>query len=120
MASLEDVVLLHQDKNAINEYHHKSCCKPACYRPRRVKNKGALLVLAWNFLALSVFYLMNDYFKNRYMIRAYFAILGITSSIAGWLADTRIGRYKVVRTSIWIMWIAVVIAMISSISAYFS
>ena len=57
MASLEDVALLHQDKN---EHHHK----PACYRPRRVKNKGALLVLAWNFLTLSVFHLMNDYFKK--------------------------------------------------------
>ena len=75
----------------------------------RVKNKGALLLLAWNFLAFSVFHLMNDYFDNRYMIRAYFAIWGITSSIVGWLADTRIGRYKVVSTSIGIMWIAAVI-----------
>ena len=113
MASLEDVALLHQDKNAVNEHHHKSCCKPACCRPRRVKNKGALLVLAWNFLAFSVFHLMNDYIKNRYMIGAYFAILGITSSIAGWLADTCIGQYKVMSTSIWIMWIAAVIATMS-------
>ena len=115
MASLEDVALLHQDKN---EHHHKLCCKPACYHPRRVKNKGALLVLAWNFLAFSVYHLMNDYFDNKYMIRAYFAILGITSLTAGWLADTRIGRYKVVRTSIWIMWIAAVIATTSSIVAH--
>ena len=46
----------------------------------RVKNKGTLLVKAWNFLAFSVFHLMNDYFDNRYIsLRAYFAILGITS-----------------------------------------
>ena len=51
------------------------------------------------------------------MISAYFVILGITSSIAGWLADTRIGRYKVVRTSNWIMWIAAVIATTSSVVA---
>ena len=114
MTSLEDVALLHKDKN---EHHHnfKSCCKPACYRPRRVKNKGALLVLAWNFLVISVFHLVNNYFRNRYKIRAYFVILGITSSTAGWLADTRIGRYKVVHTSNWIMWIAAVIATTSSV-----
>ena len=65
-----------------------------------------------------VFHLMNDYFDNRYMymIRAYFAILGnyIKSSIAVWLADTRIGRYKVVSTSTGIMWIAAVIATTSN------
>ena len=115
MASLEDVALLHQDKN---EHYHKSCCKPACYRPRRVKNKGALLVLAWNFLTFSVFHLMNDYTKNRYMIKGCFAILGITSSIAGWLADTRIGRYKMVRISNWVMWIAAVMATTSSVVAH--
>ena len=52
------------------------------------------------------------------MIRAYFVILGITSSTAGWLADTRIGRYKVVHTSNWIMWIAAVIATTSSVVAH--
>ena len=61
---------------------------------------------------------MNDYIKNRYKIGAYFALLGITSSIAGWLADTRIGRYKVVCTSNWVMWIAAVIATISSVVAH--
>jgi hypothetical protein len=43
MASLEDVALLHQDKNTVARHHHKLCCQPASYRPRRVKNKGALL-----------------------------------------------------------------------------
>ena len=38
--------------------------------------------------------------------------------IAGWLADTRIGRYKVVRCSIWIMWIAIVLATVISVIAY--
>ena len=52
------------------------------------------------------------------MVRAYFLTLGITSSTAGWLADTRIGRYKVVRTSNWVMWIAAVIATTSSVVAH--
>ena len=64
-----------------------------------------------------MFHLIIDYSENRYTIRACFAIVGITSSIAGWLADTRIGRYKVVCTSNWIMWIAAVIATTSSVVA---
>jgi dipeptide/tripeptide permease len=51
-------------------------------------------------------------------IKAYFAILGIAVLIAGWLADTLIGRYKVMRSSIWIMWIAAVIATMSSVVAH--
>jgi dipeptide/tripeptide permease len=61
---------------------------------------------------------MKDYFDNRYTIKAYFAIVGVAMLIAGWLADTRIGRYKVVRSSIWIMWIAAVIATMSSVVAH--
>ena len=31
------------------------------------------------------------------------AAFGLTQPIAGWLADVRIGRYKVIRCSVWIM-----------------
>ena len=69
---------------------------------------------------MSMFYLLSYHLNKTYASKAGFGTLGITLLIAGWLADTHIGRYKVVRTSIWIMWMAVVIAMINSISAYFS
>ena len=117
MASLEDVALLHQDKND-HEHYHKLCCKPACYRPRRVKNKGALLVLAWNFLAFSVFHLINNYSKNRYnkSMLCNFGSHIVNSRMA--IADTRIGRYKMVRISNWVMWIAAVIATTSSVVAH--
>ena len=36
----------------------KFCCKPK-YQPRKLKNKGAILVLVWNFLITSVFYYMQ-------------------------------------------------------------
>ena len=87
------------------------------YYPRRVKNKGALLVLVCNFLTMSVFHLLNHYFNKNTSLKAGFAMFGITLLIAGWLGDTRIGRYKVVCSSIWIMWIAIVIAATSSVIA---
>ena len=90
MASLEDISLLTPENITITKEHLKTHCKPV-YHPRRVKNKGVLLVLAWNFLTMSVFYLLNNYFKKRYALKAWFAIFGITLPLAGWLADTRIG-----------------------------
>jgi peptide/histidine transporter 3/4 len=42
---------------------------------------------------------------------------GLTLPVAGWLADTHTGRYKVIRGSVWIMWIATVLTVISSVIA---
>ena len=115
MASLKDVSSLNPDNVSATRKRLNICCKLS-YHPRRVKDKGALLVLVWNFLIMSVLYLLNNYFGYRYTWGI--AIFGVTLLIAGWLADTHIGRYKVVRTSIWIMWITSVIATVSSIVAH--
>ena len=40
---------------------------------------------------------------------------GITTAIAGWLTDAFIGRYKVIRCSVWIMWLFMIIATVSAI-----
>ena len=118
MASLEDVSLLNPDNIVTTKEHLKICCKPV-YHPRRFKSKGALLILIWNFLCISVLHLLFHKLYEKFMSKAWVTIIviGITLLIAGWLADTRIGRYKVVSASIWIMWIAAVIATISSITA---
>ena len=36
--------------------------------------------------------------------------------IGGWLADTRFGRYNVVRYSMWIMWTGIILATINELS----
>jgi peptide/histidine transporter 3/4 len=119
MASLEDVAFLNPDNISVTKEHLKTCCKPV-YHPRRFKSKGTLLILVWNFLYTSVFYLLSHFLNKTFTSKALFGTLGITLLIAGWLADTRIGRYKVVRTSIWIMWIAAVIATMSVVAASFN
>ena len=35
--------------------------------------------------------------------------MGMTLPLAGWLADVRFGRYKVIRCSMWIMWISAIV-----------
>ena len=99
----------------------KSCCKPT-YRVKWIKNKGAILIILWNYLVTSIFHLLKMGYdpqqKNIYAI----GMITIVSTfifcpIGGWLADTHIGRYRVVRYSIWIMWIALVLATFSELLA---
>ena len=88
----------------------KMCCRPT-YRIRKLKNKGAMLLLVWNFLAVSVFY----YPMSHPTLDMHNIIWGLTLPIAGWLADVYLGWYKVIRWSIWIMWIASVLLVASSV-----
>ena len=94
------------------------CCKPT-YKPRRVKNKGAVFVLILNYLIMNSFSFLQNLMLD---ISGYeslpWQVAGcFTLPIAGWLADAQFGRYKVIRCSVWIMWIATVLATVSSVVA---
>ena len=91
--------------------------KPS-YRVRKLKNKGALLILVWNCLAMSAFQYFTTYtimFHPTAYYKAYSIIWGLTLPIAGWLADVYLKRYKIIRWSILIMWIASVLVTASSV-----
>lgn len=96
---------------------HSHCCKPA-YRIRWLKNKGAVLIALWSFLVSHVYYLLRSgNNENKYENSLSVSVNGIIllSStllfpIYGWLADRRLGRYKTVHYSMWIMWITAVLA----------
>lgn len=77
------------------------------YRPRKFNNKGAALTLIWNFSALFLFIFFivsNDVkmFDHRFQIAL--ALTALAYPIAGWLADVYIGRYRVLKFSMIIMW----------------
>ena len=93
------------------------CCKPT-YKPRRVKNKGVILILVWNYMIMSIYGMFNRYLirQDPYLLGVWAVAFGLAPPIvAGWLADARVGRYKVVHCSIWIMWIAAVLTTVSSV-----
>ena len=78
------------------------CCKPT-YQMRKLRNKGAILVLVWNFLLANVsHYLVVSVYKpaGTIVVTIGTVTLGITLPFAGWLADVYLGRYKVIRWSI--------------------
>ena len=79
------------------------------FQIRKIKNNGAILVLVWSFLLTTVYYYIS-YNATRTYSDLIFAliqtIVGVTIPIAGWLADVRFGRYKIICLSIWVMWIS--------------
>ena len=89
------------------------------YKPRIVWNKGAILVLVWYCLIMNIFCMLYDCSNKGNNLWSFLVGFAFIPFIAGWLADIRFGRYKVIKWSIWVMWIALVIATVSSIVAEF-
>ena len=112
--SLQDISALITTKERL-----QLCCKPT-YKPRRVKSKGAILVLICNYLIMNEFYLLSQYDthdESGIKSLIWQVAFGLSLPVAGWLADTYTGRYKVIRISVWIMWIATALAVLSSVIA---
>ena len=90
------------------------CCKMR-YRPRILKNKGAILVLVWNFMILfTINYAMMEIKISYDLVHALIlAAIAILLPVAGWLADVRFGRYKMICWSMWTMWISTMLLSMS-------
>ena len=97
----------------------QQCCCRVTYKPRYLKNKGAILVLIWNYLIMNLLSLHIDRSnESGTVVYMYYMLsFGLTVPLAGWLEDARIGQYRVIRCSIWIMWIAAVLVTASSVNA---
>ena len=100
--------LITSESTRAGEKLGRKCFKPR-YRLRRVKNKGAILVLIWSYLVSSMYFYIS-YNASRIYSYSVFGMIqitvGLTIPLAGWLADIRFGRYKVIRFSLWTMWIS--------------
>jgi peptide/histidine transporter 3/4 len=102
-----------QPEKITSKEYLQTCCRIS-YRMRKLKTKGAILVLMWSFVVTGVlYYLLNNYILlasyHDLVITSIMTIIGVTLPVAGWLADVRFGRYKVMRCSIWTMWIGSVL-----------
>ena len=97
----------------------KLCLMPT-YRPRMVRNKGAILVIVLNFLVMNALALLSiNWSYNNSGLIAGVVGMSLIVPLAGWLADTRIGRFKVIYGSVWIMWSASVLLTLSAILTKF-
>ena len=100
------------------------CCKPGA-RPTLLKHKGAILVLFWSFLGISVYHYYTLSTTGNPMQPQARSLMdpgeiiaaGIFLPIGGWLADAYFGRYKVILCGMWTMWLG---AMLNGVSLVIS
>ena len=115
-SSLKSILLPSLTNQGINSKDKLStCCEVKRYQIRRVKNKGAVLVLAISYLVTSVFYLLATIAVLRLTYQIWLMPFGITTAIAGRLTDAFIGRYKVICCSVWIMWLLMITVTVSAV-----
>ena len=75
-------------------------CKPT-FRIRHLRNKGAILILLWNYLIATAFFAVvskgsaDDQYTLPFIV--FLTAGGLTLVVAGWVADVCFGRYKVMR-----------------------
>ncbi len=107
-----DVVLLQSNSvNTISVQERLKICFKPTYKLRKIMNKGAILVLVFNFLVTSVFYYTSykSSIPERYCIMCFKLIevpIGLALPFAGWLADIYFSRYRVLLFGIVTMWIS--------------
>ena len=85
-------------------------CFKLRYQPRTIKSKGALIMLIWSFLMSATYFYASHMASMIHhtdsLLNVIQLFMGLTIPLAGWLADVRFGRYKVIRFCIGIMWIS--------------
>ena len=98
----------------------KICLKPR-YQMKKLKNKGAILVLVLNFLVTCVLYYIG--YRSRtpesYCPLCFQWIevpMGLVLPFAGKLADVYFGRYKTVLWSSIIMWISALVLTATTVA----
>ena len=91
-------------------------CKPS-FQLRRLRNKAAILVLIWNYLCISIPFFYLKIYEESHGIEFNLPIiaLGLTFSVAGWIADVRCGRYRVMYFSMWIMWAGLILVTVNNV-----
>lgn len=106
--------------------------KRCAYNIRLLNSKGVILVLMWNILVFSYQNLVlgtlvrlfpglsEDYpWKSITLtIILQHGVPYLIYPIAGWIADAKIGRYKVIRVSLWLIWIGALLFLGTRIIYY--
>ena len=112
-SSLKSISLPSLNNQEINSNDKPTtCCSAKRYQIRRVKTKGAVLILVISYLVTTTLYTLAT---NVLHFQNWLIPFGITTAIAGWLTDAFINRYKVIRCSVGIMWLFIVTVTVSGV-----
>ena len=94
---------------------HVLTSRNSSYQIRKLKNKGAIIILVWNFFVVSASEYLIAYVQIPGGASIGTIALGFTLPFAGWLADVCLGRYRVIHWSMWIMWISFMLITTNSV-----
>ena len=72
-------------------------------------------MLVISYLVTNIFYFLLTFPAHEPVYRVWLFPFTITTAIAGWLTDAFIGRYKVIRCSIWLMWLLMIAITVSAV-----
>ena len=75
-------------------------------------------MIVWGYLTTSLYSNLFYFVSSTYskpVCTALIIAFGLTVPFAGWLADVRFGRYKIISSSIWIMWISALLLTIGQL-----
>ena len=122
--SLEHISLLNNEKEN-NENGRKTCCATTFkyyYKIRRIKNKGALIVLLHCLLVTSIGHIFYNLDGIQYPTSYQYMWLipgTVGASLAGWIADAFVGRYRMIKGSTWLIWLLITISTLEAVVAQF-
>lgn len=99
------------------------------YQIRQLKSRGALQVLLWDLLVFSyqntAFYNILRFFDLNEPWKVTIAVIFLQEvlpklfyPVAGWIADAKVGRYKVMRASLLLMWVGSLLLLLLSLIKY--
>ena len=77
-----------------------------------LESKGANIILLWNFLVMTVYHRITTTGQGH-LIAGELVTAGLLLPIGGWLADTHFGRFNIVYSGMWTMWMGAVLATFS-------
>ena len=104
------------------DHRQLSCCScKLSYKPRKFSSKGAVLVLLWQFLMVCSVVIAQPKVSNlKSSIASCLqiteaAIVILVAIISGWLADTKVGRSRVVQSGLFLAWLGVVLQTVCNL-----
>ena len=94
------------------------------YKIRRVRSKGAILIMFWFAMMWSFWSSRGILVPEPLQIDPYPILYErvipelnyvFVYPLAGWLADVKFGRYKVMHASLWLMWVGALVSGVVSV-----
>ena len=122
----KDVVISTKDRPKSNKKVNSHLTRLSLFHKKEI-----MLILLWNtlvfgyqFTVIQLFFSDYSNYNTNYWLTTFVALVfyyGVSKlffPFAGWLADSHFGRYRVIKYSMWLMWLGSLLLVINRIVHY--